>query len=397
MKAAALLVPLAFVVALCGSCNPVVVAQQSTLMAKTRLPTCATLDTTKIVELDPGFVASTYGQCPWVHRHNGPAPMKCPNNPVQTSHPTLGARLNTIQGIIANAFTAAPQHLKDELCTVDNIFIDATVSSRNAPAWGMLDRSRTNAQGADKKYIGISVALFFPQNPLQPYGRLETSIVKALLEPPPPPLPSDEQIWLDGLTVQANTGTDTLVTSTLAVLAHEMGHIIWWNEDIPDTACLVSPATPQGISFHEIAWKKNAVNPHGFHGFGQGRNRSIIENFTRADMASNFSRDQLNTLVTEMQSIYDGQKWTGLFAFTDADEDFIETYKYWALTNASGAAKLSSLSIAFNQPNNAPPQNTRAVVTNGLFGTAGTALGAKRAWIEQWVQGPVPGGCIFPP
>jgi hypothetical protein len=315
---------------------------------------------------------------------------------VPASHTTLGPRLDTIRGIIANAFTAAPQHLKDELCTVDNIFIDADPQSQNSPAWGMLDRSRMNAQGDDEKYIGISVALF-PQIAVQPYGRLETSIVKALLDPPPPPLPPDEQAWLNGLTVQANGGADTLVTSTMAVLAHEMGHIIWWNENIRDTTCLASPAAPQGISFHGIAWKKNAANPHGFHGFGKGRNRSIIESFAIADMASDFSHDRLNTLVTEMQRIYNGQSWTGLFAFADADEDFIETYKYWTLTNATSAAKLSSLSIAFNQPNNMPPQNARSIVTNGLFGTAGTILGTKRAWIEQWVQGPVPGGCTFPP
>src|SRR5207248_10110727 len=149
------------------------------------------LDTAKIVELKPGFDAASYGQCPWTHRRHGPAPMPCPNNPVPNLPPTPGLRLDAIRAIITDVFTAAPQHLKDELCTVDNIFIDADPQSKNAPAWGMLDRSRTNAQGDDEKYIGISVALF-PQTPMQPYSRLETSVVKALLEPPPPPLPSDE-------------------------------------------------------------------------------------------------------------------------------------------------------------------------------------------------------------
>jgi hypothetical protein len=402
MKAAALLVGLGVFGFLCGSCSPAAVAQQGApgyQVAQWRPPRCIAIDTNRIVELKPGFDAASYGQCPWNNRGGGGhPPTPCPNPPApDLLAPILGPRLNAIRGVIADAFAAAPQHLKDELCSVDNIFIDADAQSRNSLAWGMLDRSRQNAQGDNEKYIGISVSLF-PEVAVQPYGRLETSIVQALLDSPPPPsLPPDAQTWLNSIKVIANNGADTLVTSTMAVLAHEMGHIIWLNEDVPGTSCMASPLNPRGISFQEITWKKNAANPHGFHGFGFGRNRSITNDFTETEMWLAFQLDDLRKLVPEMVEVYDGQNWTGLFSFVDADEDFIETYKYWVLANASGPAKLNSLSIGFNRANNVSPPITAQIVTNGSFGASGTKLATKRTWIEQWVQGPVPSGCMFPP
>ncbi len=280
MKAAGLLVISGVVASLCGSCYPVPVVQQvapvplMAKVAKPRLTSCSTLDTTKIVELDPGFVAAVYGQCPWNNRAQGNQPATpCPNPPIPSQHPKLSpAQLGVIQGIIASAFGTAPQHLQDELCTVDNIFIDTDPGSMNSPAWGMLDRSRQNA-----KYIGLSAGLFADTSQ-GAYTRLETNIVEGLLYPQPdpgtPPLQADAEEWLNNIWVQANDSADTIVTSTLAVLAHEMGHIIWWNEDIPDTSCLISQTNPSGIQFPAINWLGPINNPHGFHRFGKAHNRS---------------------------------------------------------------------------------------------------------------------------
>src|ERR1700730_14678930 len=56
----------------------------------------------------------------------------------------------------------------------------------------------------------------------------------------------------------------------LAVLAHEMGHILWWQKGIFSKPCATPPAgLPQ--YFSQISWK-NAVPTPRFHDFGKQDN-----------------------------------------------------------------------------------------------------------------------------
>jgi hypothetical protein len=378
MKSAALLGWLSVVALLCGSCDGIVVAQQAAPAgypkAQERFLSCA-FDTNNVVELKPGFNAATYGQCPW-HSIGHP----CPNNPVPNPNPTLPAgRLASIRGTIAAAFNNAPQHLKDELCTVQNIFIDADSHTKNSPAWGMLDRSRTNDQGQPVKYIGISADLFPDVILAKPYGNLETMITKGLLAPPRPPLSNPSRTWLAGISHIADP--DDTVVKTMAILAHEMAHIIWWNENIPAIKC---PAIT-GNKFQEITWQTPIINPHGFHGFGRGQaNHSITDGFTEADMVMDLRNEDLDNLVLEMKQVYTFGNWVDIFSFVAPDEDFIESYKFWVLTNAT--SPLKSLSVYFKEADNSS-QVVVPIVTNSSFGAPSSNLEKKRVWIGQWVSG----------
>ncbi len=372
MKSATLPVWLSFVALLCVSCDGIVVAQQGAAYpgGQERILSCA-FNPDKVVELKPGFRAATYGQCPW-HSIGHP----CPNYPEANPNPTLPpGRLASIQDSIVNAVNNAPQHLRDEICTVSNIFIDndSSAGNKNSSAWGMLDRSRTDDQNRPLKYIGIRNSMFDVPDP--PYASLETAILQKLLKPSPNPPPA----WLRSISHVATP--DYVTTRTMAILAHEMGHIIWWNESIPAVKC---PAI-NGTWFQAITWQTPISLLHGFHSFGLGQvDQSKLNDFTEGDMVINLRNGDITGVVSQMKEVYQFGNWINLFSFVAPDEDFIETYKFWVLTNATAAFKLQSLTLYFNEADGVTPV-TAPIVSNGSFGAPNSNLEKKRAWIEQWV------------
>jgi hypothetical protein len=83
-------------------------------------------------------------------------------------------------------------------------------------------------------------------------------------------------------------------------------------------------------------------------------------------------------LTEDLASVYGGE-WASMFATVSPDEDFVETYKMWVLTNAQ-TNPLTSLKVAIPNTN---PQLTPDMV---LFfnGTAGTIYDLYKK--GQWVQ-----------
>src|SRR5581483_1934440 len=107
--------------------------------------------------------------------------------------------------------------------------------------------------------------------------------------------------------------------AVLAVLAHEMGHIVWWEDDIGSGP------------FPEFSWTTKSVQ-HGFHNFG-------VE-----DPQNPPQRRPVRTDVEYALRYLPAER-------AAADEDFVETYKLVVLTDAGGAATpgrkaLTRLSVA---------------------------------------------------
>lgn len=331
-----------------------------------RTVACSFDAATKVSELDPSSDPAGYTACALTSNPT------CLGRPKISSHPVLSGRLPAIQTAVQKVFDNSPPDLQFELCTVDQVFIDP---NQSAPNWGLRD---PRSGRVDIKWIGISVREF-PEITVAPlYAKLETDNVKNLLLGGMPLPGSDGMNWLNG--VSHNASPDNPTIQIMAILAHEMGHIMWWAEEIPDVQC---PAG--GARFASIGgWLPQPINNRrGFHGFGADRgNHSALESFSiqgmRAELRGNAI--SLSHLTQDMVGVYKDGNWADLFSFVDPDEDFIETYKFWALTHAQGGFALNSLSIQFPGSGGLIP-----IVQNGIFGPTGQ-LSVKRSWTERLVQ-----------
>jgi hypothetical protein len=153
---------------------------------------------------------------------------------------------------LAAAYDNLPDLLKNPLCSLDGIFVQTQTDGLGS--WGF--RERAADQGGTGSYIGLSSALWTATNQAIPYHFFETMVLNSLLNVTGP-----------AYTYASYDGSDMTV---LAVLAHEMGHILWWQKGIFSKPCATPPAgLPQ--YFSQISWK-NAVPTPRFHDFGKQDN-----------------------------------------------------------------------------------------------------------------------------
>jgi hypothetical protein len=97
------------------------------------------------------------------------------------------------------------------------------------------------------------------------------------------------------------------------------------------------------IRFHGFG-KEQPPNNLGFGGSVPRNNHShkdqVLKDYGNGDAAHKVKA------YRDLDNIYDYGYWASLFATVTPDEDFVETYKLWALTSASPG--LNSLQITVN-------------------------------------------------
>jgi len=249
-----------------------------------------------------------------------------------------------IQSDLAAAFQAAPPFFKAQLCGLRGIYINPTGCTGYDPSscanlsdsniaedtWGFRARNATR-----DGYIAISLGLWKNNicqggqtvcvAPLQIY---ETRRLLALLD-----LTAERNLQ-SLAAVQRNpplnlpayaiaSGGPTL--TVLAALAHEYGHILWWNT-------FVEPGAPQ-VS-NTAAWQgiPVAVPERRWVHFGDiapqppGSDVEQLRNFLRA---GNYSE-----AFEHLHLIYANGRWASALAAFSPMEDFVETYELVVLTSA---------------------------------------------------------------
>jgi hypothetical protein len=209
----------------------------------------------------PSFTASTVNCTSPVNFANSaqrlsasfiPDPLS-PGNPPTSNGPITNSSILTD---LAAAFSLAPPAFLNELCgnTVNpavSLFVQdcppapgiCTVGS-----WGYRQRST----GA--RFIALSAGLWQGNAPALAYPVFETAVVDNLLGVP-------------GLASYVSASNDSPEMTVLAVMAHELGHILWWNKGLMSRPC--PNPLPPGIDriFWKIAWQ-NPAGPPAFHNFG---------------------------------------------------------------------------------------------------------------------------------
>ena len=182
---------------------------------------------------------------------------------------------------------------------------------------------------------------------------------------------------------------DLRAMSVLAALAHEFGHVLWydrfappqrgswpWNFDL-QTFC-------QG-KFFNASWRRNDVDPPPpWRQFGDVQNSHVSGDTSMIDIFVSLLRKQRPAGEFLFNIYRPGDPWASPFAAFSPDEDFIETFKFYVLTNATGteaggaAHALSSLPIAITGN-----YYHTANIPNDYAGTRKANLKIKTACIQN--------------
>jgi hypothetical protein len=304
----------------------------------------------------------------------------CDDDSCQWPPPSRGNPAAAYASTIKDAFDLAPVFFQNELCSLETVYIvtDPTLQSNNPRMWGMRERARGGL-----KHIAISSTVLndpdLQEGPgKSPYANYETKTLHSLLASA---LPGD---WNSGQLKYVSTEPRRAM-AILAILAHEMGHVVWWSQDV------VNKPIGGGRRFYSFSWR-NAFTPATprFREFGMNAPGDVPVGpdlqAVKADL-TNPGDPTHSRAVTDLLKIYDRQsvggtqysEWPSLFATVAPDEDFVETFKLWVLTyddaTTPTSTRLTSLSIQI--PTAAQPIDIISRFQNN------DVLFSKRMWIAN--------------
>jgi hypothetical protein len=260
-----------------------------------------------------------------------------------------------IQSDLAAAFQAAPPFFKAQLCNLHGIYINPAGCSGYDPStcgslsdadiaensWGFRLRSP-----AREGYIAISLGLW-KNNPCQgaktvcaaPFQTYETRRLLAILNVTAKrdlrPLAAEGH--RPRLTLPSyEVSPDVPAMSVLASLAHEYGHILWWNIFVEPGALQVSDTASfcNGNFYPSGAWQGTPADipPRRFVHFGEIRlqpRNSDVSQLERFLSSGDYSR-----AFEVLHRIYSDGRWATALAAFSPDEDFVETFELFVVTNA---------------------------------------------------------------
>jgi hypothetical protein len=238
---------------------------------------------------------------------------------------------------LADAFDNAPAELQTLLCDGSRtLLVDDDDQVDEISGWSLWFPG-----GTTMRYIGISHA--FLKNPPQ-LSDFENILLSGLLHN------TDTTIHTP---IAVNTDADSVLSmSVLGVIAHEMGHILYYEKDVPNW--MNCGTTSKRFAYG--SWRKDDSRiPRGFHGPGIEFNADLTISDPESKPSGIAADLQQNTpthfrqAARKLQRIYGADrqpaKWADLFAVVARDEDFVETYRLMVLQRAQ-FAPLSSMSMS---------------------------------------------------
>jgi hypothetical protein len=257
-----------------------------------------------------------------------------------------------IQNDLAAAFMANAGFSKNELCPLDGIFINWQGCSSRDPSTcsAMQDKDvADNSWGlrtpSSKKYIAISLGLWrcLPGSVQKfcapPFTQFHQRLVKALIDKTAGMPVNQNPIF------KAPPGTDTPGRGILSALAHERGHIYWFEKFVP---------TPGGAIGTTTAFCTPPFYPGGrWEGVPVGLPDNRYVEF--AHLSPNSPVHNLPGLLRSggaapvVDGIYVGGRYPSLLGAYSPDEDFVEAFQWSVLRNA-GLSDVSVNVIGTDRP-----------------------------------------------
>lgn len=359
MNRSALIVCAGLVIAACFGCVPAPPTSVITPASAVAAASCSAADFAKKIAY---FADSSYQPGP------GVAP------PRVTSFPANGP--NYVQDLIT-VFNANPA-FQPQLCKLDAVYINGSICTSpeqcTESSWGWRQSRPTIGAG---RAVALSTALWQQQS----YTQYETNLLQAILP--------DRGSYYSGAASCSVGGScaniDTLTTALMAALAHEVGHVLWYDlvsTYIPATNSYTDPNSFCGGAFFRDSWQTPITPPPQWRGLLTPQERTRWGNnwpnmhkawphIRDIDRSGN-GYDRANQTFGLFGS---AQPWASAFASLSPDEDFVETYKFMILASASQPLNSAGLIIPTLPPSY---PNIAADYTAGRKGVLATKVACIR-------------------
>lgn len=278
-----------------------------------------------------------------------------PYAPATNATPTAQDRPlnNDVQTDLANAFAAARSDFQYKLCGLDGIFIDPsgctdpgsgntydpTTCNNNGAlitdsSWGLRIYPLNPASG--KRYIGLSLGLWNNNNALTPnynwqcqpfhvcappFSLFYKAFVDTVAHLPAPNSPHGSL----SVTVVPNSFAANPAMSVLALLAHEFGHVYWFDSFVPNAG---------GPFVNNFCWGGNfypsgswAGSPISLPFLNDGR-------FVFFGDTLPYSGSEVPGLPGTLHNIHSSGYWASVLAAFSPTEDFVEAFELSVLRKA---------------------------------------------------------------
>jgi hypothetical protein len=250
----------------------------------------------------------------------------CNSDPVtQDEQDLLAAAFN----LTRTSTNAAGSNMRQQLCHLTNVFIIPDYVS----SWGFWD-----PQG-NGRYIGIATHvvkkyydLAQEENDLLVQNLSLDKWNPSVLKPPA----YDAVTYVPGLAV-------------LARMAHELGHVLFYDVNAPSFAGRSAPPDYSGLTpnnnpcyaknngaFKKTSWD-NPPNARYFVPFNQETTAHLDKTPSVSMIRTLINNGQFNPASDAILAIVSTGDWASVFAAVSPEEDFVETYKTMAMSAAQTA------------------------------------------------------------
>jgi hypothetical protein len=278
-----------------------------------------------------------YLATPYIYQPGGTPPAGV------SPHPTYNDGLG-------DAFDAASSEFQQQLCSLDAIYVNETsgascqtFSECSGYSWGWRQRSPTVGSG---RLIALATSLWTSSHPTRPYSSYETDLFQSVL--PRPGSYYGNALNCNPVGSSNCTSIDTLKTTLLAALAHEVGHVRWYDPSAPGGSNLGTDCIGKEVG---KSWRTVTPPP---------RWRDLL---TLAARQKNPPPDEhqsppaisdIDTHIGDpdyaagkiQQLFVPGASWASALATMAPDEDFVESYKFKVLTTAKTLLNYADIFIA---------------------------------------------------
>jgi hypothetical protein len=278
---------------------------------------------------------------------------------------------------LQKAFSIAPAGFQQQLCSLNGIFINPEGCSRSNPndptspyvpttcnpspvavgnnSWGMRQYD-PNSGTILGRYVALSLGLWNNSaSPgwscgartycAPPFQTFQTGVIRALLMALAPTV-SISAAKLP--TISVSTSANTAEMSVLATLAHEYGHVLWYDTfvSMKGGGSADPTAGPCGGQFYTPAipaWKYTLDVPPGrWLTFGQIREQSPL-NSTILNLPGFYTANLPGLAGDNLNRLFTGGYWASTLAAFSPDEDFVETFELTVLAAAKPASATQPL------------------------------------------------------
>jgi hypothetical protein len=234
------------------------------------------------------------------------------------------------QSDLTAAFNLAPAFFQKQLCGLDGIFIAPTGDS-----WGF--RNITDG----RRYLALSMSLW-KGGTAPGFSAYENGVVHRLLKG-----------WT-GLNHPGNP-SDTTAVTVLAALAHEYGHILFYDTFVNPRGSAPKYGAFCGGNFYGDSWQSLPNEPNIWRSYGDivGTHKTddvqVQEILNAVPQHGGPDSHGAGALLRRLYGLNGTNapigRWASFFASFSPDEDFVETFKLFVLKNSSAPLRSFKINI----------------------------------------------------